>query len=90
MKMTDAAKSALVWLRNRQGVGVFEKNKQVLVAQGERAPIMRSTWTALQRLGYVEITKSHVLLCDTGWALSLIGVEESSDDNDINGTDEDC
>lgn len=53
-KPTDAQLSALKWFINRNGDGLFEKNRQVLVAAGERAPIMRSTWNALAALGLVE------------------------------------
>lgn len=44
---------ALDWLRERGGDGVFDRNGVVL-ASGERAPFMRSTWNALCDLGIVE------------------------------------
>lgn len=44
--LTVAQRSALLWLRNRGGEGVFN-NHGVLLAQGELAPVMRSTWNAL-------------------------------------------
>jgi len=50
---TDAQLAALKWLRNRNGDGVFDRN-QVLLAAGERAPVMRATWSRLEALGLVE------------------------------------
>ena len=44
--MTEAQKRALRWLHNRGGEGVFNKN-QVLLARGELAAVMRTTWNAL-------------------------------------------
>lgn len=54
--MTDAQKAALKWLYAHTGDGLFDKNG-VLVAAGESAPFMRSTWNTLQKLGLVEIYK---------------------------------
>lgn len=51
--MTDAQKKALKWLQEHNGDGVFDKNN-VLVAAGEKAPVMRMTWNALKDLGHVE------------------------------------
>lgn len=52
---TEAGRAALQWLADHGGDGVFaETGNQVLLAQGERAPVMRSTWNALHKLGYVE------------------------------------
>ncbi len=54
--MTQAQTEALDWLKKHGGDGVFaEKNRQVLLAAGERAPVMRSTWTGLCELGLVEV-----------------------------------
>ena len=54
--MTKAQEEALRWLRERNGTGVFEMPwASVLVAAGERAPIMRVTWNALHDLGHVTI-----------------------------------
>lgn len=52
--MTKAQRDALKWLDERNGDGVFERNNQVLIAAGERAPFARSTWNALRDLGLVE------------------------------------
>lgn len=53
--MTPAHKDAFEWLKKHGGDGVFaEKNHQVLLAQGERAPFMRSTWNALVAAGKCE------------------------------------
>lgn len=52
--MTKAQSEALKWLSERNGDGVFDRDG-VLVAAGERAPFMRSTWNALRDLGRVEL-----------------------------------
>jgi hypothetical protein len=44
---------ALLWLRNRSGDGLFDRNG-ILVAGGERAGVMRATWNKLRDLGLVE------------------------------------
>ena len=51
--MTDAQKSALKWLREHGGDGCFDKHG-VAFAQGETAPVTRSTWNALEKLGLIE------------------------------------
>lgn len=51
--MTDAMKAALKWFREHGGDGIFD-NDGVLLAAGERAPFMRSTWNRLHELGLVE------------------------------------
>ncbi|MFG1429292.1 hypothetical protein [Roseixanthobacter glucoisosaccharinicivorans] len=51
--MTKSQAAALKWLREHNGDGVFDRNG-VLLAAGERAPVMRSTWNALRDLGHVE------------------------------------
>jgi len=51
--MTRATEQALEWLRRRNGDGMFDKNGVVLAA-GESAPFMRSTWNKLQALGKIE------------------------------------
>ena len=58
MKLTAAQKDALDWLRRHNGDGLFDKNG-VLLAAGELAPVMRSTWNALALLGKVEIYRPH-------------------------------
>lgn len=45
-EITEAQRRALRWLHNRGGEGMFNK-QQVLLAQGELAGVMRSTWNAL-------------------------------------------
>lgn len=44
--MTEAQLNALKWIAARNGEGVFDRNG-VLIAAGERAPFMRSTWNEL-------------------------------------------
>jgi hypothetical protein len=50
---TDAQREAITWLRRHNGDGLFDRDG-VLLAAGERAPFMRSTWNALAELGLVE------------------------------------
>jgi hypothetical protein len=52
-QLTKSQSDALKWLREHNGDGVFERNG-VLLAGGERAPFMRSTWNALRDAGRVE------------------------------------
>lgn len=75
---TDAQKSALKWLKNRSGDGVFDKN-QFLTACGERAPVMRSTWTCLERLGFIEryMNNRRVKITEAGSQVDLRNVRES-------------
>jgi type VI protein secretion system component VasF len=51
MKLTQAQYDALKWLKDRGGDGVFIQFRRVL-AQGEVAPHMWSTWKALIKLGF--------------------------------------
>lgn len=78
-KPTDAQLSALKWFVNRNGDGMFEKNRQVLVAGGERAPIMRATWNRLEALGLVEfyMDGKRLKVTPAGRAVKLGGVRES-------------
>lgn len=53
--LSPALRDALKWLVERGGDGVFaDKSHQVLMARGETAPVMRSTWNKLRELGRVE------------------------------------
>ncbi len=52
--MTKAQTAALEWLKAHNGTGVFDKHG-VLLAAGESAPFMRSTWNALRDTGHVDI-----------------------------------
>lgn len=51
--ITEAQRTALRWLKQHNGDGLFSRDG-VLLAAGERAPVMRSTWNALERAGFVE------------------------------------
>lgn len=75
---TDAQLAALKWLRNRNGDGVFDRN-QVLVASGERAPVMRSTWSRLEGFGLIEryLNNRRARLTEAGRAVDLSRVQES-------------
>ncbi|TAK50257.1 MAG: hypothetical protein EPO23_03360 [Xanthobacteraceae bacterium] len=52
-KQTAPVAQALDWLRRHGADGMFDKNG-VLLASGDLAPFMRSTWNALRDLGLVE------------------------------------
>lgn len=77
-RVTGAMKSALKWLVNRNADGVFNKN-QVLTAAGERAPVMRSTWSKLEKAGLVEryLNNRRMKVTPLGLAMNLRGVHES-------------
>lgn len=79
MSITDAQKSALLWLRNRNGDGVFDKN-QVLNASGQRAPYMRNTWSKLESFGLVEryLNGRRLRVTEPGREISLRGVTENA------------
>lgn len=75
-------KSALLWLRNRNGDGVFQRN-QVLLAAGEDAPVMRSTWNRLADAGMVErYAERRLRVTAAGLAADLRGVAESAGQGD--------
>ncbi len=80
MKPSGSMLAALKWLRNRNSDGVLEKNRQVLVAAGERAPIMRSTWTRLAEAGLVEFyqDRRRIRVTDAGRLVDVSQVEESA------------
>jgi len=75
---TGAMLSALLWLSNRNGDGVFDRH-QVLTAAGERAPVMRATWTNLATAGMIEFYASNrrIRLTDFGRSVDLCNVWES-------------
>lgn len=75
---TQAQKSALKWLRNRNSDGVFDKHN-VLTAGGEKAPVMRATWNKLEALGLVEfyMNRRRIKFTDKGHQFGLSGVKES-------------
>lgn len=76
--ITKPQRSALLWLINRNGTGIFDKNG-VLVAGGERAPIMRSSWNALVKAGAIEFAKDRkrLTVTDSGYAVDLNGISEN-------------
>lgn len=77
-EVTDAQKAALKWLRSRGCDGVFDRN-QVFVAAGQRAPVMRATWTRLEEAGLVEryLNNRRMKVTVAGMALDLRGIKES-------------
>ncbi len=78
--MTPAMKATLKWLRSRGGDGVFAgRDRQVLLAKGDRAPIMRSTWNKLAAAGMVEgYGRRRLKVTALGLAYDLSKVTESS------------
>lgn len=74
---TTSQKAALLWLRNRNGDGIFDQHG-VLLAAGERAPVMRSTWNRLTAAGLVEAYSGKRLrVTEAGLALDLRHITES-------------
>lgn len=55
-QLTKPQADALKWLADHNGDGVFDRTG-VLLAAGELAPFMRSTWNALAGLGLIEFYK---------------------------------
>jgi hypothetical protein len=51
--LSEAQGGALKWLADRGGDGCFDRNG-VAFAQGETAPVCRSTWNRLAELGLLE------------------------------------
>ncbi|MBS7699196.1 MULTISPECIES: hypothetical protein [unclassified Chelatococcus] len=51
--LTKSQVEALRWLREHNGEGMFT-NVGTLLAAGEIAPVVRSTWNALAQAGFVE------------------------------------
>lgn len=63
MKLTESQADAYKWLIERNRTGLFDKNG-VLIAGGERAPFMRSTWNILRDLNLIEIIGKRVNIKD--------------------------
>ncbi len=57
MTLTAAQSSALKWLSDRGGDGMFDKSGIVL-AYGESAPHTRTTWNQLEALGLVQFYRT--------------------------------
>ena len=75
---TPAQLGALKWLRNRNRDGVFVGPGQVLLAAGERAGVMRGTWSALEKLGLVErYNKKRLRVTKAGMAIDVASVREA-------------
>ena len=64
---TEAQRAALKWLRERGGEGVFGK-RGVLLAAGEWAPFMRTTWNGLWDVGFIRIDGNRVRVTPGGFA----------------------
>lgn len=67
MALSKACLEALEWLRKHNGTGCFERwpRHHVLLAAGEEAPFMRSTWVKLARAGLVTIADGRVSVLST-------------------------
>lgn len=84
MKLTPTIpqKAALKWLINRNGDGAFDKTR-CLIAAGERAGVLRSTWSKLHDLGLVKIyipdgaKHKRCKVTDAGHLIDLHSVDES-------------
>jgi hypothetical protein len=63
--LTNAQQQACAWLSERSGTGLWTKNG-TLMAGGEIAPIMRSTWNVLRDAGCVEFSSGRVNLLEMG------------------------
>lgn len=57
VQLSESAKAAWKWLKDHNGDGGFDKNG-VLLAGGEQAPFMRSTWNTLRDAGAVEFYRN--------------------------------
>lgn len=74
---TKSQLAALKWLRNRNGDGVFDRNN-VLIAAGEPAPVMLSTWKHLETMHMVErYNVRRLRVTDFGGRINLSNVEVS-------------
>lgn len=68
--MTVAQLAALRWLHRRNGTGLFDKTG-VLLAAGERAEVMRSTWNKLRDDGFITIDRKRVNVTNAGKAEAM-------------------
>ena len=83
LNVTGPQLSALKWLLNRNGDGVVDKTG-VIVAAGERAPVMRLTWNKLRDLGLVEfyLDRRRIRVTYIGKCVDLTGIQESEGDDE--------
>lgn len=66
MSILESQIKALEWLSARNGNGVFNR-RGVVLAAGETAPFMRSTWNRLVLDGHLEVyDKKRVRLTEKG------------------------
>lgn len=52
--LSDAQRNAVNWLTEHNGDGHFGGRGGTLMAAGEIAPVRRSTWNELEKIGLVE------------------------------------
>lgn len=74
--LSRAEASALLWLRNRGGTGVYDKSR-VLLAQGDRAAVMHTTWNHLVDKGLVLRAGVRLTVSPLGRQYDLRGMRES-------------
>ncbi len=72
---SEACRAALKWLRERNGTGVFDRGG-VLLAGGELAPFMRSTWNKLRAAELVGIEARRVTVTSSGRGFDCGRTEE--------------
>lgn len=70
MTLTEPQRAALKWLRDRGGTGMFGK-EGVLLAKGEWAPFMRSTWKVLRDEGFITLTNKRVNVTPPGYVYDV-------------------
>lgn len=64
-KLTKPQEGALRWLYNHGGSGIFNKNG-VLMARGDLAGVMRSTWNVLRDARLITIDKKRIVTTKEG------------------------
>ena len=82
---TRSQLSALKWLIVRGGDGVFgeKSNNSVLLCAGDRAPVMRGTWSKLEKLGLVEKHGiKRLRVTNDGRSVDLSKITESTSGDD--------
>ncbi len=88
--MRPSEQSALLWLRDREGDGVFIRKGSVLLAGGEVARVHRRTWNSLEGRDLVEFYAGGVRCRITlaGGAVNLVGVTPAPSWDDVLEEDE--
>lgn len=66
-ELTTSQKRALVWLKARNGTGIFDRD-HVLVAAGAHGPFQRGTWNALRDAGFIRIEGNRLTMEIEGYS----------------------